>query len=408
MSTSSTAPAMIPIARPSVGAEELEAVKRPLLSGWLTQGPEVAAFEREFAAFVDAPFACAVSNCTTALHLALRAAGVRAGDEVITVSHSFIATANAIRYCGGVPVFVDVSPTTFNMDPHRINAAITTRTRAILVVHQLGMPCDLTAILEIAHRHHLPVVEDAACAAGSEIEYQGRWQRIGRPHGDVACFSFHPRKVLTTGDGGMLTTANPEWDRQFRLWRQHAMSVSDTARHASRQVVAEEYSELGYNYRLTDVQAAIGRVQLAKLPATVARRREIAARYHARLRGIPGLHLPYEPEWARSNWQSYCVRLASGIDQTRVMQLMLDEGIATRRGVMCAHLEPAYAREPWRAPSSDALSVSERISRDGLILPLFIDMTMDEESRVATALERAIEQAGAPTRGDLSGRDGHR
>jgi perosamine synthetase len=392
--TPTAAPSAIPIARPSVGAEELEAVRRPLLSGWLTQGPEVAAFEREFAAFVEAPHACAVSNCTTALHLALRAAGVGPGDEVITVSHSFIATANAIRYCGALPVFVDVTPATYNIDPSRIAAVVTPRTRAILAVHQLGMPCDLGAIIEIGRRHHLPIVEDAACAAGSEIEYRGRWERIGRPHGDIACFSFHPRKVLTTGDGGMLTTANPEFDRQFRLWRQHAMSVSDTARHASRQVVAEEYTELGFNYRLTDLQAAIGRVQLTKLPATVARRREIAARYHARLRGIPGLHLPFEPAWARSNWQSYCVRLPRGVNQTNVMQAMLDDGIATRRGVMCAHLEPAYAREPWRAQSADALTVSERISADGLILPLYVDMTSDDESRVVISLERALAREG--------------
>jgi perosamine synthetase len=384
----------IPIARPSIGAEELEAVRRPLASGWLTQGPEVAAFEHEFAAFVDAPHACAVSNCTTALHLALRAAGVRPGDEVITVSHSFIATANAIRYCGAVPVFVDVTPATYNIDPSRIAAVLSGRTRAILAVHQLGMPCDLAAVIEIARRHHLPVIEDAACAAGSEIECRGRWERIGRPHGDIACFSFHPRKVLTTGDGGMLTTSNPEWDRQFRLSRQHAMSVSDAARHSSKQVVAEQYTELGFNYRMTDLQAAIGRVQLAKLPGTVARRREIAARYHARLRGIPGLRLPFEPAWARSNWQSYCVRLPNGLDQSRVMQAMLDDGISTRRGVMCAHLEPAYAREPWRSQSSDALTVGERITADGLILPLYVDMTAEDESRVVAALERAVAMEG--------------
>ena len=392
MTRTAEAAKLIPVARPSIGVEEFDAVRRPLESGWLTQGPEVAAFEREFAAFVDAPHACAVSNCTTALHLALRAAGVRGGDEVITVSHSFIATANAIRYCGAVPVFVDVSPATYNIDPARISAVVSARTRAILAVHQLGMPCDLPALIEVARRHHLPLIEDAACAAGSEIEYRGRWERLGRPHGDIACFSFHPRKVLTTGDGGMLTTANPEWDRQFRLWRQHAMSVSDAARHSSKQVVAEQYTELGYNYRLTDLQAAIGRVQLARLPATVARRREIAARYHARLRGIPGLQLPFEPAWARSNWQSYCVRLPKGVDQSRVMQAMLDDGISTRRGVMCAHLEPAYQREPWRAQSSDALAVSERISADGLILPLFIEMTDDDESRVVTSLEGAIER----------------
>jgi perosamine synthetase len=393
MSNSVAAPSLIPIARPAMGDAELDAVRRPLLSGWLTQGPEVAAFEREFAGFVGAPHACAVSNCTTALHLALRAVGVGEGDEVITVSHSFIATANAIRYCGAVPVFVDVQPDTYNIDPAAIAAAASGRTMAILVVHQLGMPCDLASLVPIARSLGVPLIEDAACAAGSEILSNGRWQRIGAPHGDIACFSFHPRKVLTTGDGGMLTTANPEFDRQFRLWRQHSMSASDTVRHASRRVVAEEYTELGYNYRLTDLQAAIGRAQLDRLPGLVAQRRAIAGRYHEWLRAIPDLQLPCEPPWARSNWQSYCVRLPFGIDQLHVMQSMLDDGIATRRGVMCAHREPAYRREPWRTGSTpDALSVSEEISSDGLMLPLYADLTETDQRRVVDSLAHAIQE----------------
>jgi len=382
---------MIPVAKPVVGDAELDAVRRPLSTGWLTQGPEVAAFEREFAAFVGAPHACAVSNCTTALHLALRAAGVRAGDEVITVSHSFIATANAIRYCGAVPVFVDVQPDTYNIDPSRIAAALSPRTRALLVVHQLGMPCDLAALVEQGRRHGVAVIEDAACAAGSEIFWNGRWERIGRPHGDIACFSFHPRKVMTTGDGGMLTTANPEFDRRFRLWRQHSMSVSDAARHASQKVVVEEYSELGFNYRMTDLQAAIGRVQLERLPAMVERRRALAQNYLTRLAAIPGLRLPAEPDWARSNWQSFCVRVPAACDRGAVMQAMLDDGISTRRGVMCAHAEPAYRLEAWRTPRRDGgLGTGESISADGLILPLYDAMTDDDQSRVVESLARAI------------------
>ncbi len=388
----------VPVARPLLGQEEVSAAGRAILSGWVTQGPEVAAFEREFAEFVGAPHACAVSSGTTALHLALLAVGVRPGDEVITVSHSYIATANSIRYCGAKPVFVDIDPATFNIDPRKIEPALSKRTRAILCVHQMGVPCDLKAILEVARKHQLPVVEDAACAIGSEISWQDRWERIGRPHGDVACFSFHPRKLLTTGDGGMLTTADAEIDHKLRLWRQHGMSVPDTVRHSSREVVFESYPELGFNYRLTDIQAAVGREQLKRLPEAIAQRRQMAARYRQLLADIPGLVLPAEPEWARTNWQSYCVRLPEATNQRQVMQHMLDEGIATRRGIMCAHLEPAYsAPATWRCAQIECkpdgscpnLVESERAQSRGVILPLFSQMTEEQQRQVAVALRQA-------------------
>jgi perosamine synthetase len=388
----------IPVARPHLGQEEVSAAGRAILSGWVTQGPEVAAFEREFATFVGTPHACAVSSGTTALHLALLAVGVRPGDEVITVSHSYIATANSIRYCGAMPVFVDIDQGTFNLDPRKIEPAISERTRAILCVHQIGMPCDLKGVLEIARQRRIPVVEDAACAIGSEISWQGQWEKIGKPHGEVACFSFHPRKLLTTGDGGMLTTSDAEIDRKFRLWRQHGMSLPDTVRHSSPKVVFESYPELGFNYRLTDIQAAIGREQLKRLPEAISQRRKLAERYRHLLAGIPGLILPAEPDWARTNWQSYCVRLPENTDQLLVMQQMLDEGIATRRGIMCAHLEPAYNDSTtWRCAQSGCkpggscpnLAESERAQNEGVILPLFSRMTEDQQSRVALALRQA-------------------
>ena len=253
---------MIPIALPLLGDEEAEAAREAVLSGWVSQGPQVAAFERDFAALVGAPYACAVSNCTTALHLALVALDVGPGDEVITASHSFIATANCVRYCGATPVFVDIDPDTYNIDPDRVAEAITSRTRAIIAVHQMGMPCDLAALVAIADRHGIALIEDAACAAGSQIRMNGGWDRIGKPHGRIACFSFHPRKVITTGEGGMLTTSDPELDRKFRLLRQHGMSVPDTVRHGSPQVIFEDYLAVGFNYRMTDIQAAVGRKQL--------------------------------------------------------------------------------------------------------------------------------------------------
>jgi perosamine synthetase len=362
----------VPLARPDLGDAEIAAVAEVLRSGWVMQGPQVEAFERELGAFTGAPHACAVSSGTAALHLALVALGVRPGDEVVTVSHSFIATANSVRHAGATPVFVDIAPGGFNIDVSRIEATITSKTRAILCVHQFGMPCDLDAIWSLARSRQLLVIEDAACALGSEIRRGSEWQRIGRPHTDAACFSFHPRKLVTTGDGGAIMTANAEVAARLRQLRNHDLGRPDGTFH-----------EIAWNYRLSDLQAAVGRVQLGKLSALLTERRAQVERYRSLLAALP-LELPSEPAWARSNWQTFCVLLPDGRDAATIIALLAKHGITTRPGTANAHEQPAYGAQ------SNTLPHSERATRRGLALPLFPGLTEEQQTAVARALTAAL------------------
>jgi len=250
----------------------------------------------------------------------------------------------------------------------------------------MGMPCEMETVVRLAREHGLFVIEDAACAIGSEIRNNGEWQKIGKPLGDIACFSFHPRKVMSTGDGGMLTTNNPDWDARFRRLRQHGMSVPDTVRHASLQVIFETHPEIGYNYRMTDIQAAVGRVQLGRVLEIVAARRRLALRYTSLLNNNLGIATPHEPDWARSNFQSYCVRLPNGSNQRNVMQSMLDGGVSARRGIMCAHREAAYES----AVQHRLLANSEAAQDHCILLPLYPQMSGDEQDTVIRVLKSAI------------------
>jgi dTDP-4-amino-4,6-dideoxygalactose transaminase len=370
---------MIPITVPYLGEEEERAAQEVIRSGWVTQGPRVAEFERAVADYCGTAEAVAVTSCTTALHLALVVLGVGPGDEVICPSMSFIATVNAVRHAGATPVLADVDRRTYNLDPDAVEAAITPRTKAVLVVHQIGLPADLDRFLAIGRRHGVKILEDAACAIGSR--YKGR--PIGG-HTEMACFSFHPRKVITTGEGGMITTNNREYAKQLRLLRQHGMSVPDRVRHEAKRVIIEEYVCLGYNYRMTDVQAAMGIEQMKKLGAILQRRRELAAQYTAALWEHPWLDPPYVPDYADPNFQSYAVQLTDDapIQRDELMQLLLEAGIATRRGIMLAHAERACKGLAARC----TLANSERASNRSLLLPLHPHMSADDASRVIHCL----------------------
>ncbi|MCK6554554.1 DegT/DnrJ/EryC1/StrS family aminotransferase [Candidatus Binatia bacterium] len=370
-----------------MGEPEWRAARDVIESGWITQGPKVAEFERAMAAACEARHAVAVSSCTTALHLALLCAGVGYGDEVIVPSLSFIATANAVVHAGGVPVFAEVDESTFNLDIEDARARITPRTKAIVLVHQLGLPADIDGFSDLTRRHGLQLIEDAACAIGSR--YRGA--AIGS-HSELVCFSFHPRKIVTTGDGGMIATSSERHAARLRLLRHHGMSVPDTVRHAAATVVRESYLEVGYNYRMTDLQAAVGIEQLKRLPAMLARRRALAARYDRAFLAHPIIETPAacpDGEW---NVQSYAVRLRNydGASRDTVMRRLLDRGIASRGGVMTAHREPAYA-----ARGALSLPRSEAASDRALILPLYAGLTEQEQDEVIEALQQAVREKQA-------------
>jgi dTDP-4-amino-4,6-dideoxygalactose transaminase len=343
----------------------------------------VAEFEEQFAAAVGAKAGVAVSSCTAALHLVLVTAGLEPGDEVILPSYTFIATANAIVHARGEPVFVDIDPATYNLDLAAVGEAITARTRIILVVHQVGLPAPMRELKALADRHGLIIIEDAACALGS-------WYR-GKPIGALSpfsCFSFHPRKVITTGEGGMISLPEADVAQRLRRLRHQGMSVSDLERHTASRVIFETYPEVGYNYRMTDLQAAIGLVQLKKLDALVSRRRLLAQRYTEALAHREALVPPMVPEEAEPNFQSYLLRLtpASAVDRDTLMARLLERGIATRRGIMAIHEEEAYITQPLR----HGLPETERAVRTTLCLPIYPQMTTGEQDRVIEAVLQEV------------------
>ncbi|SDU84357.1 dTDP-4-amino-4,6-dideoxygalactose transaminase [Microlunatus sagamiharensis] len=371
---------------PYLGEEEVEAVAEVLRSGWVAQGPRVAEFERAFATAVQAGHAVAVSSCTTGLHLAMVVVGVGAGDEVVVPSFSFIATSNAVRYVGAVPVFADVDLATGNLTAETVEAALTARTRSVVVVDQGGVPVDLDAIRAVCDPRGIVVVEDAACGAGST--YRGRPVGAGA---EIAAWSFHPRKILTTGEGGMITTSRGDWADRARTLREHAMSVSAVDRHASVLAPPESYDEVGFNFRMTDLQAAVGLVQLGRLPEVVARRRELAATYAKFLAEVPGLRTVADPAWGESNFQSFWVEVGEDypLDREGLLERLAHADVSARRGIMSTHRQPPYA--DLAAPGS--LPNTEHLTDSTLILPLFHQMDETQQGRVVDVLVDAGRSA---------------
>lgn len=371
----------IPVTRPVFGDEEIDAVAACLRSGWVVQGPKVAEFEALWAGYTGARFARATTSCTTALHLAMIAIGIEPGDEVIVPAFTWVATANAVEYCGATPVFADIDLRTFNLDPAAIEARITPRTKAIVPVHEFGLSADMTAILEIAARHDLRVVEDAACATGTR--HQGR--HVGT-FGDVGCFSFHPRKAISTGEGGMLTTDDETAATLVEVLRSHGAEESDLARHAGTGGFAlPEFNRLGFNYRMTDIQAAIGVEQMARLEGILEVRRSLAARYDEALGDLDGLRTPFEPVGDTHVYQSYVTFVEDGHEaRDRLAARLGDEGIASRQGTHAVHAlgyyRDRYDLSPGDFPNAWAAD------RQSLTLPVFAGMSDEEHAHVVAAV----------------------
>lgn len=387
-------PTYIQIAEPYMGDEEWQALKEPITTGWLTQGPKVKEFEQGFAIRHNVTYAYATTSCTTALHLALRAIDIQPGDRVIVPSFTWIATANAVEYCGGIPIFCDSCLDSYNIDPEKLEEVVKKllvegiQPKAVIPVHLFGLAANMDEILAISKKYNMKVIEDAACASGAGYK--------GKPTGslgDIGCFSFHPRKVLTTGEGGMCTTNDKELAEKMSCLRSHGASLSEEQRHHSNSpYLMPDFDVLGYNYRMSDLQGAVGVVQLSKLDSFIAERRNWAQYYHRELSNIEWLITPVEPEECFHSFQAYvCLIDNKKIKKSRnkIMQYLHENGIGTRAGTHAIHELGYYAKKYDLKPSD--YPVAQELYAGTLALPLHNRMVEEDYNRVVTILKQIDE-----------------
>lgn len=374
----------IAISLPSTGEEEWQAAREPLMTGWLTQGPKVAAFEEAFAKRHQVPHALAVTSCTTGLHLALAGLDIGPGDEVIVPTFTWIATANVVLYCGATPVFVDIDPLTYNLDISQVAAKVTDKTRAVIAVHLFGRCLDIDALRAVLPAQ-VAIIEDAACAAGAD------WK--GRPAGslgDAAAFSFHPRKSVTTGEGGMVTTSNPELAERMSQLRSHGASLSEEQRHLGpRPYLLPEFNLLGFNYRMTDLQGAIGLVQLGKLDGFIDERARWAQYYCEQLADIDWLRLPTTPEGSRHGWQAFVTYIdpqKAPMPRNDMMEILQAKGISTRPGTHAVHML-AYYRERFGLKPEDFPGARD-CNDHTMAIPLHNRMSEEDYAYVVEAIRQ--------------------
>ena len=387
-----TTPQQIPITKPFFGAEEEAAIRAPLHSGWVVQGPYVREFEEKFSTFTEARFSIATSSCTTALHIAVAALRLQPDDEVIVPAFTWISTANVVEYMGAKPVFCDIDLSTFNIDAGQIEELITPRTVGIIPVHLFGLCAEMQPIQKIAQKHNLWVVEDAACGFGAR--YHGKHAGT---FGEIGCFSFHPRKSITTGEGGMITTQREDFDQLARILRDHGASRSDLSRHTGKAgFLLSEYNHLGYNYRMTDLQGALGCAQMNRAAWILEVRSQRAQHYNQLLTEIEWLETPTGPDGFVHGYQAYVclfrpeeptLKNVDRLHQQRneLMMQLETKGIATRQGthapVLQGYYTEKYALRPEQFPNA---YLADRL---GLALPLYAQMTEVEQALVCQSLQ---------------------